>query len=126
MGFWATRFFAPGFWAPGFWAGAEVPIVVEDTHDGGNRIRKQIDYYRENKAFLKRALNVAIYGEQAAPEIETEINQAALAMPYMLSDEQIERLVADIATKVQKRIALRKNSAILADDDEAITMLLLH
>jgi len=32
----------------------------------------------------------------------------------------------DIATKVQKRIALRKNSATLADDDEAITMLLLH
>jgi hypothetical protein len=106
-----TSFFNGAFYNGDFFFGGKPPVFVKDTHDGARK-RKKFAKQREEAVALKQQIREAFYGPDP-------VEKSSISATPLQTREKVYIADYEIARK------LSEYEQLMADDDEAITILLL-
>ena len=109
-----TSFFSGAFFSGEFFFGSAPPIFVRDTHDG-ERKRKKFEQRIRDQEELSKQIREGLYGPDPIP-----VEKSTLPEIYLQTEKKVYIADYEMASK------LRKYEELMADDEEAITLLLLQ
>ena len=108
-----TSFFNSAFFNGEFFFGAIPPVFVRDTHDGKKK-RRKFEEIRLAKEELQRQLREGLFGVEKPTLFEAD------SKTLLQTREKVYIADHEMASK------LRHYEELMADDEDAITILLLH